>query len=240
MTEQLPWDRFTPDEVPTRSPNCPTSHRRRRLLPRSRRRPRHSRRCRSGHPHPCTTPRRALSDALDDLWPMLKEQAIGYAKDSWQEIRKGQTVDVLHPTITAEDKAGKQLVIADAKSRSWRTLIQGLIFDVFAAIVAAVALLSGADPFVQRNVDRVRCAATQIRCVSAVISYFMRLKITPTIKDSGVENGSHADPPADNERRRTHHDRTTELIPPEAPGAAAEGRRVTRSTNRRQAQGFLE
>ena len=85
------------------------------------------------------------------------------------------------PPITAEDKAGKQLVIADAKSRSWRTLIQGLIFDVFAAIVAAVALLSGADPMVEETWIAFGVLLLK-SVVSAIISYFMRLRVTPTIK----------------------------------------------------------
>jgi hypothetical protein len=126
----------------------------------------------------------ALNQALDDLWPAVRQKALDYAQARWAGIREGQTVDVLHPTVTAETQAGKELIIADAKSRSWRTLAQGLAFDVMAAIVAAVALLSGADPFVRETWIAFGVLLLK-SVVSAVISYFMRLKIQPTIKTPG-------------------------------------------------------
>ena len=129
-------------------------------------------------------PQEAIERALDDLWPAIKDKALGYAQDSWEGIRKGQTVDVLHPEVTSVDVTGRELVVADAKSRSWRTLVQGLVFDVFAAIVAAVALLSGADPFVKETWAAFGVLLLK-SVVSAVISYFMRLKVTPTIKVPG-------------------------------------------------------
>jgi hypothetical protein len=116
----------------------------------------------------------------------LLAEVVSYIKGSLTEIGKGHTVDVLHPTVTAEDVSGRELVVADAKSRSWRTLVQGLIFDVFAAIVAAVALLSGADPFVKETWAAFGVLLLK-SVVSAVISYFMRLRVTPTIKIPGEE-----------------------------------------------------
>ena len=126
----------------------------------------------------------AFSDALVEAGTKLREGAKDYVSESWEGIKKGETVDVLHPTITAEDKAGRELVIADAKSRSWRTLVQGLIFDVFAGIVAAVAVLSGADPF-QKETWIAFGVLLLKSVVSAVISYFMRLRVTPTIRTPG-------------------------------------------------------
>jgi hypothetical protein len=126
----------------------------------------------------------AFSDALVEAGTKLREGAKDYARESWEGIKRGETVDVLHPTITAEDKAGRELVIADAKSRSWRTLVQGLIFDVFAGIVAAVAVLTGADPF-QKETWIAFGVLLLKSVVSAVISYFMRLRITPTIRTPG-------------------------------------------------------
>ena len=76
------------------------------------------------------------------------------------------------------------LVKADARSRSSRTLIQGLIFDLFAAIVASVALLSGADPFVKETWIGFGILLVK-SVVSAAISYFMRLRSTPTARTKG-------------------------------------------------------
>jgi hypothetical protein len=165
----LPWDELHPDEPPEPvSPIIPPEP-----VPGP------------GHPHvPQEPPHEAIERALDDLWPAVKAKALDYAKDSWEGIREGQTVDVLHPTIVAEDMTGRELIVADAKSRSWRTLVQGLIFDVFAGIVAAVAVLSGADPF-QKQTWIAFGVLLLKSVVSAVISYFMRLKVTPTIKTEG-------------------------------------------------------
>ena len=123
---------------------------------------------------------------VKDLAKDLLAEVVSYIKGSLTEIGKGQTVDVLNPTITIEDVSGRELVVADAKSRSWRTLVQGLIFDVFAAIIIAVATLTGADPLAKET--WVGFGVLLLKSVvSAVISYFMRLRVTPTIKIPGEE-----------------------------------------------------
>jgi hypothetical protein len=77
------------------------------------------------------------------------------------------------PPPTAQD-----VVVADARNRSWRTLIQGLLFDVFAAVVASVAMLTGADPFVKET--WITFGLLLLKSVaSAAISYVMRLRIPP-------------------------------------------------------------
>ena len=123
----------------------------------------------------------ALEAALEDLWPTIKDKAVDYARASWDGISEGKTVDVLHPTVTAETAAGKELVVADAKSRSWRTLVQGLIVDVIAAVVIVLGMLTELDPFVKES--WILIGALLVKSVlSAIISYFMRLKVQPTIK----------------------------------------------------------
>ena len=89
------------------------------------------------------------------------------------------------PPVAASDTPdATDMVKADAKSRSKRTLVQGLIFDIFAAIVASVALLSGADPFVKET--WVGFGILLIKSVvSAIISYFMRMRKAPTIRTKG-------------------------------------------------------
>jgi hypothetical protein len=123
-------------------------------------------------------------DLVDGVWPTIRDQVVDYARASAKQVLAGKTVDLTHPDITATDMTGRELIVADAKSRSWRTLVQGLIFDVFAAVIAAVAVLSGADPFA-RETWIVFGVLLLKSVVSAVISYFMRLKVTPTIRTEG-------------------------------------------------------
>ena len=126
----------------------------------------------------------AFSDALVEAGAKLKEGAKEYGKASWEGIKKGETVDVLHPTVTAETAKGKELIVADAKSRSLRTFVQGLAVDVIFAIVATIAMLTDMDPFVKET--WILFGALLLKSVlSAIVSYFMRLKIQPTIKTPG-------------------------------------------------------
>ena len=165
MSNALPWDRFTPTSEPV-PPAAP--------VPVPTPRP----------PVPAPQPPAVLDADIAALGKDILAEALAYARDSVKAITSGQTVDVLHPTVTAQDHTGRELVVADAKSRSWRTLVQGLIFDVFAAIVAVVATLSGADPF-QRETWIAFGVLLLKSVVSACLSYFMRLRVTPTIRTEG-------------------------------------------------------
>jgi hypothetical protein len=126
----------------------------------------------------------ALNDALKQAGPKLRDTVKDYAKDTVGAVVSGQTVDVLHPTIVAETAAGHELIVADARSRSWRTLWQGLVIDVFFAIIAAVTMLTGTDPFIKET--WITFGILLFKSVlSAIVAYFMRLKITPTMKTPG-------------------------------------------------------
>ena len=126
----------------------------------------------------------AFAGALVEAGTKLREGAKDYVGETWDAIKEGETVDVLHPTITGKTQQGKELIIADAKSRSWRTLVQGLAVDVLFAIVAATAMLTGNDPLVKET--WIAFGALLLKSVlSAIVSYFMRLKVTPTIRTPG-------------------------------------------------------
>jgi hypothetical protein len=176
----LPWDRFTPTpEQPAPAPVVPPPTPRPAPVP---------------APAPQPAPRAPtvedvsaqLSEELERLWPDIKDLLAGYARDTWAGIRKGQTVDILHPTITATDVSGRELVVADARSRSWRTLLQGLIFDLFAGLTAAIAVLAGADPFVKETWIAFGVLVLKT-FASAGLSYVMRLRATPTVRTKGPE-----------------------------------------------------
>ena len=126
----------------------------------------------------------ALADALRQAATKLKEGAKDYGKASWDAIREGKSVDILSPTITAETSKGKELVVADARSRSWRTLVQGLAIDITVAVIAVLAMLTDMDPFAKET--WILLGALVIKSVvTAIVSYFMRLKVTPTIRTPG-------------------------------------------------------
>jgi hypothetical protein len=127
----------------------------------------------------------AFSDALVEAGAKLKETSKGYAKDSWGAIKEGETVDVLHPTVTATTSKGQELVVADAKSRSGRTFVQGLLIDItFAVIAVMVGLSSDFDPM-QKGAWIVLAALVIKTIIQTIVSYVMRLKVTPTIKTPG-------------------------------------------------------
>lgn len=188
MTD-LPWDRFEPDEpdelpykppgvLPTPTPPPPLILDPEELDPAP---------LPPAPPSGVEEPRTPdWGDILDEAWPMIRDQVVDYARAVVATTVKGNQVDFAHPQVTAVTKQGKELVIADARSRSWRTLIQGLIFDVFAAVLAAIAVLSGLDPLVKETWIAFGVLLAK-SVISAIISYFMRLKVTPTIKNKEGE-----------------------------------------------------
>lgn len=122
-----------------------------------------------------------ISDLAKELAKDLGKEILDYVKGTGQAVWHGQEVDITHPTVTATTAEGKELVVADAKNRSARTLIQGLIFDLFAAFIAVIATLAGADPF-QKETWIAFGVLLLKSLISAGISYIMRINVTPTIK----------------------------------------------------------
>lgn len=173
MSTELPWDRFEPDQpeppAPERPPTAPAP----------------------GPTPPVRPPSGPVAGgdtdtaiAVRDLAQDLLSEALSYAKDSVGAIWAGKDVDVLHPTVTAETSTGRELIVADAKSRSWRTFVQGLAIDLFAALIALVSTLTNFDPFDKAAWTTV--AALGIKTlIQTVMAYVMRMRITPTIRTEG-------------------------------------------------------
>jgi hypothetical protein len=128
----------------------------------------------------------AFIEAMREAGPQLKDTAGDYVKQTVDHVTKGDKIDWDHPTVVATTAQGRELVVADAKSRSWRTFLQGLIFDIGFALVAVLATLSGADPF-QKETWILFGTLVIKTLISTVISYVMRLKITPTIRPPAGE-----------------------------------------------------
>ncbi len=112
MSTALPWDRFpdkppavTPPPAPTPPPAGETP-----VAPAS----------------PPAVPQvipnlgdvaeEAFRKAMAEAGPQIKQTALDYMEASINATMKGQVVDRV-PTVTAVTKEGKELVVADAKSR---------------------------------------------------------------------------------------------------------------------------
>ena len=84
----------------------------------------------------------------------------------------------LSPTITATTLSGKQLTIASAKNRSWRTFLSGMGLDIVFALVAVVGTLGNVNFF--SKAGWITLGVLVIKTViQTAISYVARIKITP-------------------------------------------------------------
>jgi hypothetical protein len=126
----------------------------------------------------------AFQSALDEAKPRLQEQASTYAKETIGAAIRGDDVDYSHPSVVATTSRGKELVVADARNRSWRTLLQGLSIDLLFAILAVVASASGNNPFAKATWIAVGILLCKT-ILQTIFAYFMRLRVTPTIREKG-------------------------------------------------------
>lgn len=162
MADTLPWDRYGPVEqetVPVEVPPEP-------VFPPP------------APPPPAPPPPVDVSGVVDAIKASLESavrEAAAQAHATGEAVRRGEQTD-----------SAKALVKADARSRSGRTFVQGLIFDLFAGLVAVIATLSGADPFVKETWIAFGVLLFKT-FVSAGISYVMRLRVTPTMTTQGTK-----------------------------------------------------
>lgn len=81
----------------------------------------------------------------------------------------------------ASTASGKQIVIADAKSRSIRTLLIGLSTDLVAAALAALAQASDLDPGVGRTAWIGVGVLVGKSVAQAAISFVARIRLAPNV-----------------------------------------------------------
>src|SRR3954466_4399787 len=85
---------------------------------------------------------KVLTDAFADALRQVRDESGPLVRESVGAITSGGPVE-----ITAKTSKGKQLVVADARSRSFRTLLQGLGIDIVVAIVAVLGTLTDFNPY---------------------------------------------------------------------------------------------
>lgn len=109
----------------------------------------------------------------------FQAQMVDYGRTVGTSYVTEGTLPVLVPDITATTIQGKELTVASAKSRSLRTFLQGLGFDVFFALISVIALSLNDFNFLDGAAWATLGVLVLKTVVQTAVSYVARLKITP-------------------------------------------------------------
>ncbi len=101
----------------------------------------------------------------------------------------GQGFPELVPNITATTAQGRELTVASAKNRSWRTFVQGFGIDLGFALLSVLALAFGDFNFLDGAAWATLGVLVLKTIIQTAISYVARLKITPNYDKPEVSNG---------------------------------------------------
>lgn len=117
----------------------------------------------------------AAQTALHDAAPSIQTQVAAFTQQYITSALNGTPVT---PTITETTLSGKELTIASAKNRSWRTFLQGMGLDIVFALVAVIGTLGNVNFF--SKAGWITLGVLVIKTIiQTVISYIARLKIAP-------------------------------------------------------------
>ncbi|QZE10556.1 hypothetical protein SEA_SCOOBYDOOBYDOO_241 [Mycobacterium phage ScoobyDoobyDoo] len=123
-----------------------------------------------------------LQGVRDAVLEEVKEYGLDIVKGAFS----GKDYDLARPTITVTTNQGKEIRIADAKNRSFRTLLQGFALDFAFALMAVIGTLSGNEFFSKAGWATVGVLVAKT-LLQTVVSYVSRINIEPTIKTSSVK-----------------------------------------------------
>lgn len=126
-----------------------------------------------------------LGALRDHLLAEGKEYGVGVLKGTLS----GQQIDHTRPTVTVTTNQGKEIRVADAKNRSFRTLLQGFALDVVFALVTLFATLSGNEFFSKAGLAALGILVLKT-ILQTAISYLTRINIEPSIKTSDGEKAA--------------------------------------------------
>lgn len=127
--------------------------------------------------------RREAADAARKTWAeneqALRDSAGAYASQVGTGVLTGRGMPEPVPDVTAVTSRGEELTVVDAKSRSWRTFIQGLAIDLGFALLSVLALALGDFDFLDGAAWATLGVLVLKTIIQTAISYVARLKIAP-------------------------------------------------------------
>ncbi|MFD0450441.1 hypothetical protein ACFQZK_05675 [Rhodococcus aetherivorans] len=127
--------------------------------------------------------RREAADAARQEWTRqqaaVRSELGDYARQVGAGVLTGQGMPDPVPDVTAVTARGKELTVVDARSRSWRTFVQGLAIDVGFALLSVLALALGDFDFLDGAAWATLGVLVLKTIIQTAISYLARLKIAP-------------------------------------------------------------
>lgn len=109
----------------------------------------------------------------------LRAQLAGYARQVGAGALTGRGVPDPIPDVTAVTARGQELTVVDARSRSWRTFVQGLGIDIGFALLSVLALAIGDIDLLDGAAWATLGVLVVKTIIQTAISYLARLKIAP-------------------------------------------------------------
>lgn len=116
----------------------------------------------------------ATQSALIAAAPAIQQQLSVLTQSYIDSLVSGKP---MNPVITATIN-GRDLTIASAKNRSWRTFLGGLWLDILFALVAVVGMAGNIDFFSKAGWTMFGVLVTKT-IIQTTVSYFARVKVTP-------------------------------------------------------------
>ncbi len=137
--------------------------------------------------------KRTAAQAAQEEWARneaaARQQITDYARQVGTGVVSGQGFPELVPNITATTAQGRELTVASAKNRSWRTFVQGFGIDLGFALLSVLALAFGDFNFLDGAAWATLGVLVLKTIIQTAISYVARLKITPNYDKPEVSNG---------------------------------------------------
>ncbi|MGX4711635.1 hypothetical protein [Rhodococcus ruber] len=134
--------------------------------------------------------RREAADAARQEWARqqaaVRRELGDYARQVGTGVLTGQGMPEPVPDVTAVTARGEELTVVDARSRSWRTFVQGLAIDVGFALLSVLALALGDFDFLDGAAWATLGVLVLKTIIQTAISYLARLKITPRYATGGI------------------------------------------------------
>jgi hypothetical protein len=135
--------------------------------------------------------KREAAASANEAWKAneerMRQEVIGYARDTGIGMLTGKGQPNLLPDVIAVTATGKELTIASAKNRSWRTFVQGFGIDLGFALISVLALALGNFDFLDGAAWATLAVLVLKTIIQTAISYIARMQISPNY-DKNLES----------------------------------------------------